>query len=489
MSARNVSRRAFIAGAPAVAGAAVLLPGQEALAAAAGGASPKDYGAVGDGVADDSAALNACLAANRVVDLGGPENTYLIRTTVQVAQPVSQLVTGQGATVKAVDAITMMRFKHSGHRLAGVTLDGTNASTVGLAIEGTAPGSTVEDCAVLNTGWTGISVWRDAHRTRIARCTVRHCGHSPAATAAGAPAKSAICVSDADFCAVLDNELLDCDWGVFFRADRPEGIGFYDCRGNTITCATPAPAQSQGISNGRGRHGKIADNTVVGFADNSIDCYGCEHTIVAGNITRGGKDGVFVGDASSRGITITGNVFSGPQRGVRVLSTVLDNTVTAVVISGNTVSQPSDGGILVSEAGGTRLSGITITDNDLHVNGAGRYGVKMVNAETSRISGNRVYRCREHAIHLEGVDIVQVTENTLQDAGHSAPNTFDAVYVTASHRVVVRDNTVYGSARYAVNLAGDGTGMTVAGNRWRALVTGGVNDGARNTVSMDNQVF
>jgi hypothetical protein len=88
----------------------------------------------------------------------------------------------------------------------------------------------------------------------------------------------------------------------------------------------------------------------------------------------------------------------------------------------------------------------------------------MLSVETSPVSGNRIYRCGEHAIHLDGVDIVQVTENTLQDAGHSITNRFDAVYVTASHRVTVRNNIVYGSARYAVNLDGYGTGMTVTGN-------------------------
>jgi hypothetical protein len=214
---------------------------------------------------------------------------------------------------------------------------------------------------------------------------------------------------------------------------------------------------------------------------------------IVGNSTQGGKDGVFVGDDSTSSIIVSGNVFSGPQRGVRVLR---DNTtpdtrgtlVVGVIVSGNMVSYPTDGGILVREGGTAQVSGITIADNDLHLGDTGLYGVKIVNAEVSRINGNRIFRPRNEAILLDGVDIIEVTGNILHDAGRATANGYDAISVRNSNRVLVRDNIAYGTARYAVAIS-TGNGMTVAGTRWRSLGTGGLNVAAPGAVQSDNVAF
>jgi hypothetical protein len=447
-------------------------------------ASPKDYGAVGDGLADDTAAVNACLAGNRAVDFGGPETTYLITGTLLVSQSVPQTVTGRGATVKAGAAVDMMRFKNAGHAISGITFDGNGQATgLGLIVEGTAPGSRVDACSFVNVAGTCVDVQAGAHHVRVTGCSLDMCGHG---SGVASPFNTSILVAGADFCSVLGNEILRCDWGIYFRGgDATTGINLYNCAGNTITCVGPAPAASQGISNQYGRNGRIEDNTVVGFADNSIDCFGCTNMSIVGNTTRGGKDGVFVGDQSSSSITIIGNVFTGPQRGVRVQSGMTGALITGVVIAANTVSGPTDGGILVNESGSAQISGVVISDNSVHVADAGLYGVKVVNAEMSRIAGNRVYRPRAEAIYLAGVDLVEVTDNLLQDAGHSLANSYDAISVNGSNRVIMRNNTAYGGARYAVGITG-GTGMTVTGTRWRSLGTGGVSDGATGTVVFDN---
>jgi len=127
-------RRAVIGGAPVAAGATLLAVhegAQAALVPAGAGtggivASPKDYGAVGDGVADDTAAVNQCLAENRAVDFGGPETTYLITGTLLVQQSGTQTVTGRGARVRAGAAVNMMRFKNAAHAISSITFDGNN---------------------------------------------------------------------------------------------------------------------------------------------------------------------------------------------------------------------------------------------------------------------------------------------------------------------------------------------------------------------------
>lgn len=493
MDVRKVSRRSLLYGAPVAAGGALLAQGTPASAALRGaGASPLDYGAVGDGVADDTAAVNACLAASRAVDLGGAQYTYRITGTLLAVQSSAQVVTGCGATILADAATVMMRLKNAGHTVSGVRFDGSNQGTRGVVVEPTAPGSRVEASTFVDVAGSGVEVQQGAHQSKVLGCSFDHCGRGAAISS---PFNATVFVSAADHCWVVDNEIRDCDWGIYFRgADAATGINFYECRGNTLVCASPAPTASQGISNAYGRNGRIEGNTVAGFDDNSIDCMGCRDMAITGNSTRGGKDGVFVGDDSSNSITITGNVFTGPQRGVRVLrdNSVLPDPrgtlVTGVVISANTVSNPSDGGILVKRGGTAQVSGVTIADNDLHIADTGSYGVKVDNAEVSRISGNRIYRPRNEGILLNGVDIVEVTGNTVQDAGRAAANTYDAVSVVNSNRVLVRATIAYGTARYAVAIP-TGSGMTVTGTRWRSMGTGGVNIAAPSAVQSDNLVF
>jgi hypothetical protein len=503
---RNVSRRALLYGVPVVAGAALITtgPGADiagktsmrlADATLTGGvvASPKDFGAVGDGASDDTLAVNACLAQSRAIDFGGPETTYLITGTLLVQQAVPQTLTGRGATVKAGAAVHMMRLQNASHAVSGIVFDGNGqASGLGLVVEGTAPGSRVEECRFVNVAGCGIQIQVGAHRCRISGCVIDNCGHGSGTVP---PFNTSIFVADADYCSVLDNEVLQCDWGISFRgADPRPGINLYHCRGNTVTCMSPAPAASQGISNAHGYNGRIEGNTIIGFDDNSIDCHGCSDLTIVGNTIIGGKDGVFVGDDPSANVTITGNVFTRPQRAVRVLSGTTGALIIGVVIAANTVSYPTDGGILVSQQGSAEVSGIDVVDNSVHVAGFGTYGVKVVGAGQCRIAGNRIYRPTQEAIYLDTVDIVEVSDNLLQDASYLAPNTHNAINVTSSdptlpsHRVTMRNNTAYGGARFAVNIDG-GSGMTVTGTRWRSLGTGGMGNRPTDTVESDNMQY
>lgn len=479
-----VARRALLYGVPAAVGAALVTRGAPARAAAAGTVgSPKDFGAVADGVTDDAKAINACLQAHRAVDFGGPENVYLVRETVLAAQAAPQVLFGQGATIKAGADVVLMRLQRAAHTVSGLVLDGAGlAGSLGLIVEPTAPHSVVERCVVRDFGRFGVSV-ESAH-SRVAGCSVRNCGHDSPADELH---QCAVRVY-ADFCTVADNELLDCNWGVYFRG--ASAIRHYRCAGNTIVCSPAARTDSQGISNRNGRNGRIDGNIVVGFKDNSMDCWGCADMTISGNVTEGGKDGIFVGDPASGRFAITGNSFSAPQRGVRVHSaeTTGGALVIGIVISGNTVFEPSDGGILANEGELSQLSGITVADNDIHVNRKGRYGIRMVRVEASRISGNRVYRPLQEAIKLTGVDVVQVSDNLLQDAGAEQAGTRAGLLVEDSNRVTVRNTTAYGSARHAVQVTG-GVGMTVTGTRWRSIAGEGVDVPSPDVTLADNRVM
>jgi lysophospholipase L1-like esterase/nitrous oxidase accessory protein NosD len=304
---------------------------------------------------------------------------------------------------------------------------------------------------------------------------------------------AAVDIVDASYCMVLDNNVLECASGVSFRAGNANtGSGWFTCRGNTVTAVGSVPAGTAGIDLRYARGGRVADNSVTGFAGNSVACFGCGDLTIAGNTIHGGENGVFVGGDTSQSITVAGNTLTGPRWGIQVSTTTPGAFVVGVIVSANTVFAPTEGGVLVSRTGNGQVSGVSVIDNELHIAYArGRYGVKMVNTDCCRVDRNRDYRPIEQAVYLDGVDIVQVTDNTLQDAGHTAANAYDAVYVTNAHRVIARDNLVYGSADYAVRIRiTGGTGMTVSGTRWRALDRGGLySQATNNNVYFDNRGF
>jgi hypothetical protein len=62
--------------------------------------SPKDFGAVADGVADDTAAINAALATGRSVDFGGLENVYRVTSTFLITAN-DRIMFGSGATIRS----------------------------------------------------------------------------------------------------------------------------------------------------------------------------------------------------------------------------------------------------------------------------------------------------------------------------------------------------------------------------------------------------
>ena len=112
------------------------------------GASPKEFGAFGDGVTDDTAAVNRCLAASRAVDFGGPQNVYLITGSLLAAQAVPQVLTARGAVLRGGD----LRLRNGAHRLGGIVFDGT-----GVVIESTAAQSRVSGArspAPPGTAWS-----------------------------------------------------------------------------------------------------------------------------------------------------------------------------------------------------------------------------------------------------------------------------------------------------------------------------------------------
>src|SRR5690606_5590634 len=302
--------------------------------------------------------------------------------TLEVNSSSRVVLLGHNATIfmGAPTISAILRIKNGPHVVEGITFEGGGqTSGLGVIVEGTAPRSHIRNCRFINIPGSAIQLQAGANYCNIHDNYFDSCGHG---SGVSSPFNTTIYITDANYCSVKNNTLLNCNWGIYFRGTT-EIVG-YICEGNFLTGASSATA-NQGISSRFGKSSIIKGNSIVNFKDNAIDLYGCQHINVIGNNTQGCKDGVFVGDITSRYVTIQGNVFRGPQRGVRIYNDTnnANQVIADISVIGNVIQGATDGGILASKTGsGSTMARILIVGNSISIDGAGNYGVQMVGCET-----------------------------------------------------------------------------------------------------------
>ncbi len=93
--------------------------------------SVKDFGATGDGVTNDTAAINLALASG-AKHITMPAGTYILGSELQLYGNDITLSSDDGAVIKQTPAVAVsfaaMRLRGSRVRLVGITFDGNNAS-------------------------------------------------------------------------------------------------------------------------------------------------------------------------------------------------------------------------------------------------------------------------------------------------------------------------------------------------------------------------
>ena len=163
--------------------------------------SVKDFGAVGNGVADDTVAIQAAIDATPVYGTTFfPAGTYIITATLNLKSNTG--VDGQGATIKAKDAVNfeymMLAASKTNVTVKNIRFDANKANrSAGQNVRFMCLGFTdCDDCTASNVyvenarGYSsipgvGVAVGGASIRCKIENCTAVNCGDSGANAADG----------------------------------------------------------------------------------------------------------------------------------------------------------------------------------------------------------------------------------------------------------------------------------------------------------------
>lgn len=325
----------------------------------------KDFGAIGNGVADDTAAIQAAITA------AGANITYLPAGTYKLSASL---------TLSTANAILRGTGKAS---ILKATTGAFNVIVVGTA----ASGVIVEDLQVWGGATTNATTQYGVFSgptTHANDCTIRRVTFS--GPVGGTAVNNGVGWNADGNAGGLRLQVVDCE--ILYPIGVISGTGYGVL---CVTCWNATIARNTFIGGvGQGRHAVylsvgssfaiVANNNVYGFKETHIQIYalaaqpvitGC---IVVGNICATGGT---VGTAESACVSVSGNVVD-------------------TLVVGNTLQTFGNSGILVSDAGeGGLCQRNVIADNT--VLNMSLIGILIAGAKNTTVSGNTVSRSSQAA--------------------------------------------------------------------------------------------
>ncbi len=442
---------------------------QTILAKSEESVSVKDFGAVGDGVADDTVPIQRALDTGRNVMV--PPGEYRLTASLTLAAD-HQAIFAHGWSSVLRQTVGTLNVVEA-NRKAGVAVRGLKLVAAG------AKSSLTSGCGVLFAGVT---------RGEVSRCWVtNHLGagiclqnsnqnliegnrltDSPATdvmrhTAAGADI-AVIYASSANL--IRSNWCVSGNaYGVYIQAIKPGDLAednlvagnvVKDCRaygiityrvdsaagasvdrtilvGNTVKNTKGSIADAvRGHTYGAAiyvqgsEEAVVADNTIDGshtaavtflelLAPGAIGATNQSNITITGNVIRNaGMYGIHVGDPSDIGAAtghavVSGNtVRSVAKEGIRI------HRRGRAIVTGNAVDTTTGSGIAIRNT--VLRQGIVVSGNTVR-NVGGLAGVHVAYADQPKVSGNSVYRARTHGIYVEDSNDVGVVDNSVRDHG------------------------------------------------------------------------
>lgn len=467
----------------------------------------KDFGAIGDGSADDTTALQAALNTGRDVFLprvADPTTEYY-KISAPLTPTDRQRIYGDGAgsiirqvtanqPVIDINAKTQVRVE--GLRLYAVGSMNSIINGCGVRIQGDSSYVTVRGCAIENHRGYGVGLFNAAY------CTVE--GN----TFLNSP------VTDAD-----DHAEAMGDIGLLYQSRRntvrgnlcASGQGFgiivqtidsgNDASENVIVANVVRDCRMYGIAVYQGNaadtlyNNIVADNTIRNITGaiqnnpggyiygNGIYIQGAEDTVVIGNDIQGTHQAAVtfletlapgaIGATNLSRILIAGNMIrTAGKFGITVrdpnaegestgFALIANNTVTATTMSGihvlergrvkiigNTTDATAEYGVLVANT--TAQDELISIENNTIRNPAAS-GIQVDYASELRISGNTVKGAATHGIAVANATDILVTGNLVKN--HVSRGITIASTVT---RGIVSDNVVRGDGASLEGMRLDG---------------------------------
>jgi hypothetical protein len=372
--------------------------------------SVKDFGAVGDGIADDTAAIQAALTSHLAVDFGGASLVYKISSALVVQS--GSFLFGNGATIRQVTNVTSIL------NIVGKT----NVYIDGLTFDDTGAGYVTNDgnphAAVFGGAGTQFVTVTRCKFTKVTYAAIRFVGSSN------------ITVKDNTIIgpgvATLPSATnLRC-YAVLFDA----ACNRFVCNDNQMTGTTI------GIRIEQATNGVCNGNNIFDIP---------------------GQHGFYVGAACSN-LTIAGNAISViALQGIKIQAENTLADVLNIAVVGNTIISCLDSAITTSNgAGGTsqpaKVGNVTIEGNTIRTSGAS--GINIQNTVQGVISGNSIQNCTLSGISFSACDHILISSNVITSCALSGIRD-----QSASPTFKIDNNTLHNCA--TANTAGDRFGIFI----------------------------
>ena len=174
-------------------------------------------------------------------------------------------------------------------------------------------------------------------------------------------------------------------------------------------------------------------------------------------------------------ILVNGNsIFGNAGNGISVLPAAgATSAINKMNFIGNTISQNSKDGIVLNSAGGYGTNGFLIEGNS--VNGNAGYGFNFTSTTYSRVSGNKVFENLKGGVLLTTSNNVLVNGNEIHDNDFGGSNTYSGVQITSGSDNGIENNQIYNVIStkqiYGINLSAGAVYTQVKGNTLRNNVT------------------
>lgn len=463
--------------------------------------NPLMFGAYGDGITDDTEAVNNAIASSSNID--GVANAYLVSGNgIQIQHGK----TFKNATItesKASNAV-MLRFTGSNSAIENIIFDGSNGLTSrGVIVNAGLSDIHIYKCRAtdLKKPFVGVSGDYDNNlfcvRVTIEKCFANNCGNDGTNYD-----RSTIIFDGVSGCTVKDCYFSSCNWGITFRQpyDYPEltkPYAYYNRVDGCYLSGKTGYPYNQGISAQSQKHFSASGNTIEGFLGNAIDNQRCDFSRIENNKLSSGDDGIFFGDLNCKGHVVTGNVITGCARGIRVYGAVGDwanQAMTDITITGNIITDSTVVGIYVYRTEPTNsFAGFNITENIIDNSGTrsltgNTQGILVTGLSGGVVSNNVIRNTRMEGLRFVNSVGVVAVGNSVTGFDYSATAQAGIYIDVTSRGIQLRNSTVSSSGGSGAAVREAGVNNTVTGTRWNGVTTG-VNSTGTGAVLDDNVGF